>query len=73
MHGIVILMASYRVSGSKKVAGVEPGGSISDADLEGVDIQHLEATGHLTRASSKAKKSDVVDIAETEEQSEEQE
>jgi len=37
----------YVVTGPFRVAGVEPGGLVTAAQLEGADIDHLVGAGHL--------------------------
>lgn len=37
----------YIVTGPFRVAGVEPGGTVTNEQLEGADINHLVDAGHL--------------------------
>lgn len=37
----------FVVTGPFRVAGVEPGGIVTAAELEGANIDHLVAAGHL--------------------------
>ena len=34
-------MTTYKVAGTRTVAGVEPGGTVTDGDLEGCNIDAL--------------------------------
>jgi len=40
-------MTTYKVAGTRTVAGVEPGGTVTDGDLEGCNIEALISSGHL--------------------------
>ena len=40
-------MTTYKVAGTKTVAGVDPGGTVPDDDLEGCNIDALISGGHL--------------------------
>jgi hypothetical protein len=40
-------MTTYRIVGNHSVAGVAPGGTVTDADLEGANIEALVDAGHL--------------------------
>ena len=40
-------MSTYKIVGTHRVAGVEPGGTVSDDDLEGCNIEALISGGHL--------------------------
>jgi len=53
-------MAKYVVAGSRRVAGFAPGDVVDMDDLEGVDVAHLIAAGHLApHKPAKAVKADV--------------
>jgi len=41
------MSTTYKIVGTCTVAGVEPGGTVSDDDLEGCDIDALISGGHL--------------------------
>ena len=41
-------MTTYKVAGTRTVAGVDPGGTVTDGDLEGCNIEALISSGHLT-------------------------
>jgi len=41
------MSTTYKIVGTCTVAGVEPGGTVSDGDLEGCDIDALISGGHL--------------------------
>ena len=41
------MSTTYKVAGTKTVAGVEPGGTVTDGDLEGCNIDALISGGHL--------------------------
>ncbi len=47
-------MATYQIIGNREVAGVAPGGSVTDADLGDANVSALVAAGHLkaTKASA---------------------
>ena len=50
-------MASYKVIGDRQVAGVNPGESVSDDDLDGINISALIEAGPLEAPkSAKAEK-----------------
>ena len=49
-------MASYKISGPRKVAGKNPGENISTDDLAGCNIDALVTAGHLTSATTKTTK-----------------
>ena len=57
-------MAKFTVTGSRKVAGVMPGGIVDGANLDGVDVAHLVSSGHL--APVKAVKSAPTKAVEAE-------
>mgnify|MGYP003148259836 FL=1 len=40
-------MSKYKVVGNHKVAGVEPGGSLTEKDLEDYAVDALVEGGHL--------------------------
>jgi len=40
-------MSNYKVAGPVEVAGVKPGGNLTDEDLEGANIEALLAAGHI--------------------------
>jgi len=40
-------MTTYKIVGTCTVAGVEPGGTVTDDDLEGCNIDALISGGHL--------------------------
>lgn len=40
-------MSKYKVIGNHKVAGVEPGGSLTEKDLEDFAVDALVEGGHL--------------------------
>lgn len=48
-------MMEWTVTGPFKIAGVPPGGIVTDQQLEGTDISHLVDTGHLTPTARPAK------------------
>ena len=41
------MSTTYKIVGTCTVAGVEPGGTVSDGDLEGCDIDALISGSHL--------------------------
>ena len=43
---------TYKVAGTRTVAGVEPGGTVTDGDLEGCNIDALISAGHLAAPST---------------------
>ena len=45
-------MTTYKVAGTRTVAGVEPGGTVTDGDLEGCNIDALISGGHLAAPST---------------------
>ena len=49
-------MNTYKIVGPLNVVGHEPGDVVSDADLEGCDIEHLIGAGHLASTKSKTTK-----------------
>jgi len=61
-------MAKFKVVGPKKVVGVMPGDVVDDADLDGVDVAHLIAAGHLA-PTGKAGKSAATKADEADETS----
>ena len=49
-------MTTYKIVGPRPVAGVAPGGTVTDDDLEGSNIEALIEAGHLASPNkSKAK------------------
>jgi hypothetical protein len=46
---------TYKVAGTRTVAGVEPGGTVTDGDLEGCNIDALISGGHLAAPSTTKK------------------
>ncbi len=53
-------MTAYKIVGDRQVAGVAPGGTVTDDDLEGCNIEALIDAGHLASPSkSKAKDQEV--------------
>ena len=51
-------MTTYKVAGTRTVAGVEPGGTVTDGDLEGCNIEALINGGHLAAPSKVKEKGD---------------
>lgn len=49
-------MKSYEVSGTCKVAGVNPGGIVTDDDLAGLNIEALVAAGSIVSPKPSKKK-----------------
>ena len=43
---------TYKIVGTCTVAGVEPGGTVTDDDLEGCNIEALISGGHLAAPST---------------------
>jgi hypothetical protein len=51
-------MSTYKIVGICKVAGVEPGGTVTDDDLEGCNIEALISGGHLAAPPKTKEKGD---------------
>jgi len=49
------MSTTYKIVGTCKVAGVEPGGTVTDGDLEGCNIEALISSGHLAAPSTTKK------------------
>lgn len=45
-------MASYKISGTRPVAGKQPGETLTDEELDGCNIGALLEGGHLTPATT---------------------
>ena len=54
----------WTVTGPFVVAGVAPGGTVTAALLEGADINHLVAAGHLTPTARPVKADKATDTKE---------
>ena len=48
-------MTTYKVAGTRTVAGVDPGGTVTDGDLEGCNIAALISSGPLVAPSTTKK------------------
>jgi hypothetical protein len=48
-------MARYKIVGTKKIAGREPGETIGDEDLPGININDLITSGHIAPVTSRKK------------------
>lgn len=63
---------NYKIVGTRMVAGVKPGGELSEQQIEaaGASVSHLIASGHIApvvKASKKAASFTPADEADTEE------
>lgn len=54
----------WTVTGPWTVAGVAPGGIVTDKQLEGTNVDHLVAVGHLTSTARPAKADKATDPKE---------
>ena len=53
-------MTTYKIAGTHSVAGVAPGGTVTDEDLEGANVEALVDAGHLEPANqTKTKKEEA--------------
>ena len=66
-------MAKFKVVGPHKVAGVMPGGTLDDDDLQGANVAHLVSSGHIAPVKAvKPAPTKAVEAEETPETSDEE-
>jgi len=51
-------MARYKITGSRQIAGHQPGQTVEGASLDGANIDALIEAGHLQPTTSKITKAD---------------
>lgn len=57
-------MATYRIVGHRRVAGHQPGETVTETELVGADVPALIAAGHLAPAKAAKATSAKADEAE---------